>query len=134
MKSINLLIVILLSVVSAPSYSLGDLLMSSAQRQLIDTMRERGSVVLLAPSQTLDEVRINGFYYKGADKRHKSGVWVNGQALNGRYPVAGINIKGLGDDSHLVDVEINGSKRSLKLKAGQSLNLGSHKLRDAYQR
>ncbi|OUR84204.1 hypothetical protein A9Q82_00150 [Cycloclasticus sp. 46_120_T64] len=126
-------IVVVFCSLSMQAQAFGDLFTSTLQRQAIDAMRERGGVEMPTMNREPNTLTINGFYYKGHDKREKGVVWVNGQQAKQGEKFNGITVKKLNESDQTVNVTVGDSGRSVPFKAGQTMYLDDHKIVDAYQ-
>jgi|GEM_PF-1249043 len=126
-------VVVMFCCLSMQAEAFGDLFTTTLQRQAIDGMRERGGAEVPTMNREPNTLTINGFYYKGHDKREKGVVWVNGQQAKQDDELDGVRVKKLNENDQTVSISVGGSNRSVPFKAGQKMYLDDHKVVDAYQ-
>jgi hypothetical protein len=115
------------------SFALGDLMLTVQQRARIDSMRSQVAKPRLDISQPAKEIRLNGFYFKSKDGRHKGTVWVNGQQLDNATSNMNVVMQSLNETTKVVDLSVTEPNVQMPFKAGQTLNTVNGEIRDAFQ-
>ena len=132
-RIVNMAMIFMLALFVLPSYAFGDFFSTITQRQLIDAMRERGVVSLVQETQEPDTIKMNGFYYKGHDKKNEGVIWVNGKQLGQEETKHGVTINKLSEKDKTAYLSIGESVRPLPLRPGQKVYLDEYEVVDAYQ-
>jgi hypothetical protein len=131
-----------LAAVSAPlpvaaQEPLGRLFFTPAQRTSLDIARTRRARATLSNERTEEAAPVTQtITYGGMVRRSdgKSTVWLNSRPVNDQEPVGGVSIVGRVRPDGSITLQVPQSGRSVNLKPGQSVELLSGAIEEAYSR
>lgn len=116
----------------------GRLFFTPAQRASLDVARTQRARNTLANERTVDETApvAQTITYGGMVRRAdgKSTVWINGRPVNDNDPAGGVSLVGRVRPDGGVSLQVPQSGRSIDLKPGQSVELLSGAVEEAYSR
>ena len=117
----------------------GRLFFTPAQRASLDIARTQRARNTLVNERTVDETvapAAQTITYGGMVRRGdgKSTVWINGRPVNDNDPVGGVSLVGRVRPDGGVSLQVPQSGHSVNLKPGQSIELLSGVIEEAYSR
>ena len=117
---------------------LGRFFFTPAQRAQLDVARSQKSRATLASEQTEDAAQASPeiLTYSGSVRRSdgKSTVWLNNRAVQDQKPIEGLAVIGRVNSNGAVDVQVPQTNRSIELKPGQSVDIGSGIVEEPFAR
>lgn len=125
--------------VAAQQEPLGRLFFTPAQRSSLDVARSQRARATLSTESTEEQQAApaaQSITYGGMVRRSdgKSTVWINGRPVTEQEAAAGATVVGRVGADGSVSVEVPQSGRSVRLKPGQSVELLSGTIEEAYSR
>ena len=132
------LMVVAASAAAQPAGPPGRLFFTPAQRAALDVARTQRARAMLSNEKTEEEAAPvpQTITYGGVVRRSdgKSTVWFNNQPVNDREPLGGAAIVGRVRPDGSVTLQVMQSGRRVDLKPGQSVELLSGAIEEAYSR
>lgn len=118
---------------------MGRLFFTPAQRSSLDVARSQRARATLATERTEEQPAVpqeQTITYGGAVRRSdgKSTVWINGRPVTEQEAAAGATVVGRVGADGSVSLQVPQSGRSVQLKPGQSVELLSGTIEEAYSR
>jgi hypothetical protein len=118
---------------------MGRLFFTPAQRSSLDVARSQRARATLSTERTEEQPAVpqeQTITYGGAVRRSdgKSTVWINGRPVTEQEAVAGATVVGRVGADGSVSLQVPQSGRSVQLKPGQSIELLSGTIEEAYSR
>lgn len=135
-KIIAVFLMLLPSLGMAAEQALGRLFFTPEQRARMDVARQQERSIKIDTDQQenapLDvNITLNGVVTRSDGK---STVWINNREQSGDKAGSAIAVPGRGKPAGQVSVTTPDAKRSIPLKVGQSLDLNSGQVEEAYRR
>src|SRR5688572_10361055 len=124
---------------AAQQDAMGRLFFTPAQRSSLDVARSQRARATLSTERTEEQPAVpqeQTITYGGAVRRSdgKSTVWINGRPVTEQEAAAGATVVGRVGADGSVSVQVPQSGRSVQLKPGQSVELLSGTIEEAYSR
>jgi hypothetical protein len=124
---------------AAQQEAMGRLFFTPAQRSSLDVARSQRARATLSTERTEEQPAVpqeQTITYGGAVRRSdgKSTVWINGRPVTEQEAAAGATVVGRVGADGSVSLQVPQSGRSVQLKPGQSLELLSGTIEEAYSR
>ncbi|PHR50896.1 MULTISPECIES: hypothetical protein [Cycloclasticus] len=134
MKNLSSYVLLLTLLLSMPALGLGDLFFTVQQRAVMDVARENGVTEIGEVTEASKVLKVNGLYFKNADKRNKATVWLNGELVNSNKRLHGAQLENVSERDKTVLMRLDKTRSTVSLKAGETLNLDTGELRDSFEK
>lgn len=135
-KILALLLVFLPSLGMAAEQSMGRLFFTSEQRARMDVARQHERSIKIEAEQQDNEPPAANITLNGVMTRSdgKTTVWINNKEQSGEKAGSTVAVQGRGGARGQISVITSDAKRAIPLKVGQSLDVASGQVEEAYRR
>jgi len=135
-KILAVFLIMLPSLAMAAEQTMGRLFFTPEQRARMDLARQQERSIKIETDQQENEPPAASITLNGVITRSdgKSTVWINNKEQIGDKTGSGVAVPGRGKPAGQVSVITSDAKRAIPLKVGQSIDMSSGKVEDAYRR
>lgn len=132
MRNLAIIMFFLMCFKLPQAMAMGDLMLTVKQRAAINVARENG-VTETGTTVVSDKVKVNGFYFNNRDRKEQATIWLNGKLVDGQSVTSGVQLKKVNERDKTVSLELDKSKSSIPIKAGQTLLLDNGQIIDSFE-
>ena len=135
-KILAVFLIMLPSLAMAAEQTMGRLFFTPEQRARMDLARQQERSIKIETEQQENEPPAANITLNGVITRSdgKSTVWINNKEQIGDKAGSGIAVPGRGKPAGQISVIASDAKRSVPLKVGQSIDMSSGQVEEAYRR